>query len=87
MSGNLFEDRNWLLPPNYLSNENKTVNQPKNIANITSPRPLLQEEEPKDKCPRKMWLGTRLPFLQVPKERRREQAAAEGITKGAKATN
>ena len=24
MSGNLFEDRNWLLPPNYLNNENKT---------------------------------------------------------------
>ena len=41
MSGNLFEDRNWLLPPNYLSNdiENKTVNEPKNAASIISPRP------------------------------------------------
>ena len=29
MSGNLFEDRNWLLPPNYLDNgkENKTENE------------------------------------------------------------
>ena len=39
MSGNLFEDRNWLLPPSYLSNENKTVNKPKNAASITRPRP------------------------------------------------
>ena len=23
ISGNLFEDRNWLLPPNYLDNKNK----------------------------------------------------------------
>ena len=47
MSGNLFKDRNWLLPPNYLSDENKTVNEPKNAASITSPRPPLKEEEPK----------------------------------------
>ena len=24
-SGNLFEDRNWLLPPNYLDSENKII--------------------------------------------------------------
>ena len=31
MSGNLFKNRNWLLPPNYLdnANENKTENEPK----------------------------------------------------------
>ena len=41
MSWNLFEDRNWLLPPNYLShdNENKTESEPKNTASVTSPRP------------------------------------------------
>ena len=34
VSGNLFEDRNWLLPPNYLDNENK------NATGITSQSPL-----------------------------------------------
>ena len=45
MSGNLFEDRNWLLPTNYLDNENK--NEHRNVTNITSPRPPVKEEEPK----------------------------------------
>ena len=43
--GNLFEDRNWLLPPNYLDNENK--NEHKNAIGITSSRPPIKEEEPK----------------------------------------
>ena len=29
MSGNLFEDRNWLLPPNYLNNNCKNATNPK----------------------------------------------------------
>ena len=29
MSGNLSEDRNWLLPPNYLNNDCKNVTSPK----------------------------------------------------------
>ena len=29
MSGNLFEDRNWLLPPNYLNNDCKNATSPK----------------------------------------------------------
>ena len=28
MSGNLFEDRNWLLPPNYLNNDCKNTTSP-----------------------------------------------------------
>ena len=36
MSGNLFEDRNWLLPPNYLNNDSAT--------GITSPKPAIKEE-------------------------------------------
>ena len=42
----MFEDRNWLLPPNYLSNdhENKTESEPKNIASVKSPRPQVKEE-------------------------------------------
>ena len=35
MSGNLFEDRNWLLPPNYLNNNHK---------NATSPKSPIKEE-------------------------------------------
>ena len=47
MSGNLFEDRNWLLPPNYLDNakENKTENELKAATNVTSPKPQIKEEE------------------------------------------
>ena len=39
MSGNLFQDRNWLLPPNYL--ENKTEIEPKAVTSITSPKPQI----------------------------------------------
>ena len=47
MSGNLFEDRNWLLPPNYLdtNKENKTENEPKVATSITSHKPPIKEEE------------------------------------------
>ena len=38
MSGNLFKDRNWLLPPKYLNNDSK------NIPGITSPKPSIKEE-------------------------------------------
>ena len=62
MSGNLFEDRNWLLPPNYLSNENKTESDPKNAASITGPRPLLKEEEPKTNDEEKCGWGPDCPF-------------------------
>ena len=54
MSGNLFQDRNWLLRPNYL--ENKTKNEPKAVTNITSSKLQIKEEEsnkneqPTEKC-------------------------------------
>ena len=38
MSGNLFEDRNWLLPKNYLATRNKN----ESMAGVTSPRPPLE---------------------------------------------
>ena len=40
MSGNLFEDRNWLLPPNYLDNakENKTENELKAMNQCHKPQ-------------------------------------------------
>ena len=40
MSGNLFEDRNWLLPKNYFATENKS----ENATGATSPRPPSKEE-------------------------------------------
>ena len=40
MSGNLFEDRNWLLLKNYLATENKN----ENVTGITSPKLSLKEE-------------------------------------------
>ena len=40
VSGNPFEERNWLLPQNYLASENKN----ENMTGITSPRPPIKEE-------------------------------------------
>ena len=40
LSGKLFEDRNWLLPKNYLATENKN----ENVTSITRPKPSLKEE-------------------------------------------
>ena len=40
MSGNLFEDRDWLLPKNILATENKS----ENMTGATSPRHPLKEE-------------------------------------------
>ena len=67
MSGNLFEDRNWLLLPSYLDNgnENKTENEPKITTSVTSPRSLIKEEvEPKinDQATEKCGWGPHCPF-------------------------
>ena len=40
MLGNLFQDRNWLLPKNYLATENKN----ESMTGVISPRPSLKEE-------------------------------------------
>ena len=42
MSGNLCEDRNWVLPPNYLNNDHKNATSPKspikkNLRQVDSP--------------------------------------------------
>ena len=65
MLGNLFEDRKWLLPKNYLVTENKN----ENMNGITSPKLPLKEEpkigEQSIISPKtEMQMGTRLPFLQ-----------------------
>ena len=70
MSGNLFEDRNWLLLPNYPSNdiENKTVSDPKNTASITGSRPPLKEEQSKANNQEKCGLGPGCPFCKSQKK-------------------
>ena len=70
MSGNLFEDRNWLLLPNYLSNdnENKTESEPKNTASVTSPRPPIKEEELKANDQEKCGWGLDCPFYKSQKK-------------------
>ena len=43
MSGNLFDDRNWLIPQNYLPNKDKE----ENMTSITSPKSPIKENEHK----------------------------------------
>ena len=73
MSGNLFEDRNWLLPPNYLDsgNENKTENEPKIATSGTSSEPPIKEEEPKtnDQPTEKCSWGPGCPFCKSNEEK------------------
>ena len=76
MSGNLFEDRNWLLSPFYLDNgkENKTENELKAMTNVTTPKSQIKEEEsktgeqPQKKC---VW-GPGCHFCK-PQEQKEEQ--------------
>ena len=78
MSGNLFEDRNWLLPPNYLDNgnESKTENEPKIATSITGSRAPIkeEEEEPKinDQSTAKCGWGPDCPFCKS-QEKKEEQ--------------
>ena len=89
MSGNLFEDRNWLLPPNYLDNskKNKTENKLKAVTNVTSPKPQIKEEEsktgeqPTEKC---SW-GPGCPFCKS-QEQKEEQGKTQPQKLSPKAT-
>ena len=55
ISGNLFEDRNWLLPPNYLNNDHKNATSPK------SPIKAKPKAEAQGKC---RW-GPNCPFAKT----------------------
>ena len=76
ISGNLFKDRNWLLPPNYLDNgnKNKTENELKATTNVTSPKPQIKEEESKtgeqstEKC---IW-GLGCPFCKSQEQKEKQ---------------
>ena len=73
MSGNLFEERNWSLPPTYLDsgNENKTENEPKIATGVTSPEPSIKEEELKtnDQSTEKCGWGLGCPFCKSQEEK------------------
>ena len=43
MSGNLFDNRNWLIPQNYLPSKDRE----ENMTGITSPKPPIKENDPK----------------------------------------
>ena len=63
MLGNLFEERNWLLPKDYLVTENK-----KEDTTIDTVKPPLKEvskmeEQASSQQGREMWLRPQLPFL------------------------
>ena len=78
MSGDLFEDKNWLLPPNYLDNgnEHKTETETKIAAGITSPRPPIKEEEPKtnNQATEKCSWGPDCPFCKSQKKEEESKA-------------
>ena len=58
MSGNLFEDRNWLLPPNYLNNNHKKATSSKSTI----------KEEPKTGEQEKCGWGPNCPFCKNPEK-------------------
>ena len=70
MSGNLFEDRNWLLLPNYPNKDNeiKTKGKPKNTTSVTSPKPPIKEEELKTNDKEKCRWGPDCPFCKSQKK-------------------
>ena len=60
MLGNLFDDRNWLIPQNYLTSKDKD----ENATGITSPRPPIKDNELKinEQSSEKCRWGPNCPF-------------------------
>ena len=60
MLGNFFDDRNWLIPQNYLPSKDKD----ENVTGITSPRTPIKENEPKtnEQSSEKCRWGPECPF-------------------------
>ena len=75
VSGKLSEDGNWLLPPNYLYNENKNDNEHKKVTGVNSPRPPIKEEEkPKEggqSAEKSRW-GPDCPFCKTQEKKEEE---------------
>ena len=87
MSGNLFEDRNWLLPKNYLATENKN----ESMTGVTSPRsplkeePKMEEQATSPKAEKCGW-GPDCPFCKSQKKEEDKQQQ-KTITKCTKASS
>ena len=60
MSGNLFEERNWVLSKDYLAIEGKKEDAMAKPPPKEEPKTGRANLQPKG---RKMWLGTQLPLL------------------------
>ena len=77
MSGNLFDNRNWLIPQNYLPSKDRK----ENMMGITSPEPPMKENEPKineqslEKC---RW-GLDYPFCKSQREGREEDKTQQEL--------
>ena len=70
MSGNLSDDRNWLLPPNYLSTENKSDN----VTGVTSPRtPIKEEPTINEQSTEKCGWGPDCPFCKNQEKEKEEE--------------
>ena len=81
MSGNLFEDRNWLLPKDYLVTENK---KEETIVATTKPplkeEPTTEEQATSQKEEKCSW-GPDCPFCKSQKKEGGKPTAAETLTK------
>ena len=77
MSRNLFDDRNWLIPQNYLPSKDKE----ENVTSITSPKPPIKENEPKinERSSEKCRWGPDCPFCKSQKEGREEDKTQQQL--------
>ena len=81
ISGNLFEDRNWLLPKDYLVTENKK----EDITIATTKPPLMEEPKTEEQATsqkeEKCGWGPDCPFCKSQKKEGGKPTATEILTK------
>ena len=77
MSGNLFDDRNWLIHQNYLPSKDKE----ENATGITGAKPPIKENEPKinEQSSKKCRWGPDCPFCKSQKEGREEDKTQQEL--------
>ena len=75
MSGNLFHDRNWLIPQNYLPSKDED----ETATGITSPRPPIKENELKinEQSSEKCRWGPDCPFCRCQEKGKEEDKAQQ----------
>ena len=77
MLGNLFDNRNWLIPQNYLPSKDKE----ENVTGITRPKPPIKENKPKinKQSSEKCGWGPDCPFCKSQKEGREEEKTQQEL--------